>query len=108
MVQTYGIANESSLDPTAPDADESRALLGGGATGKASGLVDGRATIISCISNLLNTIIGSGACFFFEVPLFGLCSHSDTFVFGHRNAHVSAGGFAILLDTYLISNEMLL
>jgi len=78
MVQTYGIANESSLDPTAPDVDESRALLGGGATGKASGLVDGRATIVSCISNLLNTIIGSGACFFFEVPLFGLCSHSDT------------------------------
>jgi hypothetical protein len=67
MVQTYGIASNSSatLDPpTAGNAEETNALLGGDRN--AAGVRhdnakrEGHASVVSCISNLLNTIIGSG------------------------------------------------
>ena len=61
MVQTYGIAPENSAESSL-DVDEARALLATPETpNKKDGRVDGHATLISCISNLLNTIIGSGA-----------------------------------------------
>ncbi|PPQ78399.1 hypothetical protein CVT25_011622 [Psilocybe cyanescens] len=62
MVQTYGIAPDNQVEQdTHGVSDESRALLGGD-----SGRVhsnkddDGHASLVSCISNLSNTIIGSG------------------------------------------------
>ena len=46
------------------DTDEARALLADpNAPSKRDRDTDGHATLISCISNLLNTIIGSGAYF---------------------------------------------
>ncbi|KAF8817431.1 vacuolar amino acid transporter 5 [Phlegmacium glaucopus] len=65
MVQTYGVVPEISAEPSL-HADESRALLAGpsepGTPSKSlrDRNADGHATLISCISNLLNTIIGSG------------------------------------------------
>ncbi|KDR80651.1 hypothetical protein GALMADRAFT_241008 [Galerina marginata CBS 339.88] len=66
MVQTYGVAPENSAEAE-PDVDgvedESRALLdgGGGAVRrKTEEEDDGHASLVSCISNLSNTIIGSG------------------------------------------------
>ncbi|KIK08887.1 hypothetical protein K443DRAFT_671943 [Laccaria amethystina LaAM-08-1] len=61
MVQTYGVAEATDFDPST-GGDEARALLGGDSAGvrKAEGKADGHATIVSCISNLSNTIIGSG------------------------------------------------
>lgn len=61
MVQTYGVAGATDVDPST-GGDEARALLGGdsAAVRKAEGKPDGHATIVSCISNLSNTIIGSG------------------------------------------------
>ncbi|KAF8159531.1 transmembrane amino acid transporter protein-domain-containing protein [Crassisporium funariophilum] len=61
MVQTYGVAPESSAEPNALETDEGRALLGGPRrTSKVDSNADGHASLISCISNLSNTIIGSG------------------------------------------------
>lgn len=68
MVQTYGIAAENNVDSSPTDvrhADESRALLGGGTaaagtTAKKNERPDGHATMASCISNLANTIMGTG------------------------------------------------
>ena len=63
MVQTYGVAQEDeSLDPTnhVVGEGEGSALLGDAATAKRLVKRDGNATIISCVSNLANTIIGSG------------------------------------------------
>jgi len=66
MVQTYGVAEATDVDPST-GGDEARALLGGdsAAVKKAEGKRDGHATIVSCISNLSNTIIGSGTCYLF-------------------------------------------
>jgi len=64
MVQTYGVAREHSAETDEHGiVDESRALLGGGNSGRVPGkkLPDGHASLTSCISNLSNTIIGSGA-----------------------------------------------
>jgi hypothetical protein len=58
MVHTYGIAPESRVEP-AHDDGEASALLGQNATVKRSAK-DGHATLTSCVSNLSNTIIGSG------------------------------------------------
>ncbi|KAF9525338.1 transmembrane amino acid transporter protein-domain-containing protein [Crepidotus variabilis] len=61
MVQTYGTVTQQQshldheVDPSV--ADESSTLLGGPVT---KALPDGHATIFSSISNLLNTIVGSG------------------------------------------------
>lgn len=67
MVQTYGIANEQVGESSNSEhQSESSALLGGGrdaAVKKASTqLGDGHATMTSSVSNLINTIIGSGKC----------------------------------------------
>lgn len=63
-VHTYGIAPEGRVDvPLVVETnDEESALLGYDATPKVDRL-EGRATMLSCISNLANTIIGSGMCF---------------------------------------------
>lgn len=58
MVHTYGVARESGIEP-AHDDSEASALLGDAATAKRSG-IEGHATLTSCVSNLSNTIIGSG------------------------------------------------
>lgn len=58
MVQTYGVAPENNNEPADQASGEGSALLGGEATVKHGR--DGHATIISCVSNLANTIIGSG------------------------------------------------
>lgn len=62
MVQTYGVAEDVFSDPTNHVAgeEEGSALLGGAATQKGLAKRDGNATIISGVSNLANTIIGSG------------------------------------------------
>ncbi|TFK29722.1 vacuolar amino acid transporter 5 [Coprinopsis marcescibilis] len=69
MVATYGVAPVNAADPsTVEDSHESRALLGGDSSSShssGSGRAerekrDGHATLTSCISNLANTIIGSG------------------------------------------------
>lgn len=66
MVQTYGVARENNAEPVnGHDGDESRALLGGAGAGQA-GKPDGRATLASCISNLSNTIMGTGT--YFSIP----------------------------------------
>jgi hypothetical protein len=58
MVHTYGVAPESGIEPTHNDGEAS-ALLGGDATVKRTGR-DGHASLTSSVSNLSNTIIGSG------------------------------------------------
>ncbi|KAI0064000.1 hypothetical protein BV25DRAFT_1801277 [Artomyces pyxidatus] len=65
MVQTYGVApaREEVDSNAAPGADsESSALLGGGgaAVGQGTAKREGHATLTSSVSNLANTIIGSG------------------------------------------------
>lgn len=62
MTQTYGIARDTDGDnDTHADDGEASALLGGEASGgRKAAKVDGHASIISCVSNLSNTIIGSG------------------------------------------------
>jgi hypothetical protein len=64
MVQTYGVASTGNLDSDLNDdhVDEARALLGSNSSGVGAFLKkkDGHATLVSSISNLLNTIIGSG------------------------------------------------
>lgn len=62
----YGTAKHSGDDvdnePTSPDgAEESSALLSTPGTAPRRNIKDGHATIVSCVSNLCNTIIGSGA-----------------------------------------------
>ena len=65
MVQTYGVA-ENRTDThehvqEEPQGGESSALLGGDATPKQSrGKRDGAGSLVSSVSNLANTIIGSG------------------------------------------------
>jgi amino acid permease len=56
MAQTYGVASSSSPTVNSSANDEDSALLGTDVTLKR----DGHATITSCVSNLANTIIGSG------------------------------------------------
>ena len=65
--RSYG-TTAAETNPALPDGetevlDESRALLGhvGEPQSKPDSKKDGHATLVSCISNLLNTIIGSGA-----------------------------------------------
>lgn len=70
MVQTYGVAPRNDADPTSSGSGETSALLGGDSTNisKHTGndavvpvKSEGHASIVSCVSNLSNTIIGSGA-----------------------------------------------
>ncbi|KAK0217841.1 transmembrane amino acid transporter protein-domain-containing protein [Armillaria fumosa] len=64
MVENYGTVNSVGAPdlPGTTTTAESSALLGGNrdATVKREGKADGRATVVSCVSNLCNTIIGSG------------------------------------------------
>ena len=63
MVRTYGAVPETSVEPSI-DTDEARALLANpNASSKRDRHENGQATLTSSISNLLNTIIGSGAYF---------------------------------------------
>ncbi|KXN92411.1 Vacuolar amino acid transporter 5 [Leucoagaricus sp. SymC.cos] len=64
MVQTYGIAPNSAVDPPlAGNNEETNALLGGNRNANVRQETrkrEGHASLTSCISNLSNTIIGSG------------------------------------------------
>lgn len=62
MVQTYGVASAGNSDfhLNSDNADEGRALLGSNSSRTIFKKKDGHATLVSSISNLLNTIIGSG------------------------------------------------
>jgi len=64
MVQPYGAAasHEGEYEGSDVREGESSALLGGNrdSTVKRVGLPDGHASVTSSISNLANTIIGSG------------------------------------------------
>ena len=65
MVQTYGVARANAVD-SGTGQEEQAALLGGDSAPssvKPLDKRDGHASLISCISNLANTIIGSGALF---------------------------------------------
>ncbi|KAG5220092.1 Vacuolar amino acid transporter [Salix suchowensis] len=92
MVQTYGVvADGNTQEPaeyvhgTGHGESESSALLGESATGTKPAPHEGHATIGSCVSNLANTIIGSGMS---EIDIV-LCSLLN--LFGYRNAHISYG-----------------
>lgn len=65
MVQTYGVVPENDSEPIPTNyidaaEGESSALLGGDASIKRKDKADGHASIVSSVSNLSNTIIGSG------------------------------------------------
>lgn len=62
MVQAYGAVHVDHSNPYDDNTDEARALLGSNsrAVGSLMTKKDGHATIVSSVSNLLNTIIGSG------------------------------------------------
>lgn len=69
MVQVYGVAPQDSADANIVtngveghgEGDESQALLTGRTVTRATQKEkDGHASLLSCISNLSNTIIGSG------------------------------------------------
>lgn len=79
MVQTYGIAPNSAMEPAqAANSEETNALLGGdrGTTVKReAGGREGHASLGSCISNLANTIIGSG-----ESTAFWIIPQTRTYV----------------------------
>jgi hypothetical protein len=63
MVQTYGITRDDGGEPRNDVEDgEATSLLRGNA--RETVRKDGHATITSCVSNLSNTIIGSGRCIF--------------------------------------------
>ncbi|KAJ7289179.1 transmembrane amino acid transporter protein-domain-containing protein [Mycena rebaudengoi] len=70
MAQKYGATPVSALldEPTSPEgAGESSALLGGdrdGAVKLVNGKREGKASMVSSVSNLANTIIGSGMLMF--------------------------------------------
>jgi hypothetical protein len=63
MLQSYGVAPPTNVDThMSDDLDEARALLGtnSSAIGSLAKRKEGHATLVSSVSNLLNTIIGSG------------------------------------------------
>lgn len=64
MKQTYGIANDCGVETVdAGGSNETNALLGerdSAVAHEGSSERDGQATLGSCISNLCNTIIGTG------------------------------------------------
>lgn len=77
MVQVYGVAPQDSADANAhgvegQEGDESQALLTGRTVARATKKDnDGNASLLSCISNLSNTIIGSGAYWPYTTPSAG-------------------------------------
>jgi hypothetical protein len=65
MVQKYGAVPTTAADATAGDGESSALLVVDGAP-----LVrqkEGHASMLSSVSNLTNTIMGSGECFSFDV-----------------------------------------
>lgn len=62
MVQPYGATDHPGVDVEARDdtATEDASLLGSASTGKKATKREGHATMVSCVGNLANTIIGSG------------------------------------------------
>lgn len=61
-VQTYGVVAQAERDAgDFADTHEASALLGTHATPKVVHKRDGRASLASSVSNLLNTIMGTGA-----------------------------------------------
>ncbi|KAF9054505.1 transmembrane amino acid transporter protein-domain-containing protein [Panaeolus papilionaceus] len=61
MVQTYGVANPHPHEnDSTVHSDESRGLLSGQTNTAHLAKPDGKAGMLSCVSNLCNTIIGSG------------------------------------------------
>lgn len=62
MVQTYGAAAVKDINSELIESEEeeSLALLGSHSSSAEQSRADGHATLLSSISNLLNTIIGSG------------------------------------------------
>jgi hypothetical protein len=63
MVQTYGVIKDNTAEPGASGRGEQSALLGNDSSSSPGmALADGHASLISCVSNLANTIIGSGEC----------------------------------------------
>lgn len=71
------------------DADESQALLGRHSSSSVvQSRADGHASLFSSISNLLNTIIGSG-----EYYLLRLLTPNELMLYLLRNAHFPFGGF---------------
>lgn len=100
--RSYGTTAAETI-PALPDelqenesevVDESRALLGraGEPQNKPDSKKDGHATLVSCISNLLNTIIGSGAhpCFLSRNAVRGFSNHGFRF---YRHAYFSSGTY---------------
>lgn len=91
MFQTYGVAPDTSVEPSL-GTDEARALLADpnepGTPSKRDRHADGHATLTSCISNLSNTIIGSGA--HFTIP-----SEHTTHLTIPRNAYISSGNLPL-------------
>lgn len=59
MVHTYGIASENDGAAHIAEDREDSALLGSDST-VSFGKTEGHATVVSSVSNLSNTIIGSG------------------------------------------------
>ncbi|KAJ7574441.1 transmembrane amino acid transporter protein-domain-containing protein [Mycena floridula] len=57
MVQTYGVAQSNNLEPESATGEETSALLGGSRNVTKR---EGNASLVSSVSNLANTIIGSG------------------------------------------------
>ena len=88
MVQSYGIVQPSLAEPGANTGGEQSALLGGDRDTSNKRLVDGHASIVSSISNLSNTIIGSGGCPFL---LLFTDSRAHQMRLMFRNAHVPHG-----------------
>jgi len=81
MVQKYGALVTSAADASADDSERG-ALL---AADAAPQLKEGHATIVSSVSNLANTIMGSGMC---VSPVYVLSELTDELC---RHAHLSFG-----------------
>lgn len=62
MRQQYGATDYSGVDVEGRDdiASEDASLLGAASVGKKRTKREGHATMVSCVGNLANTIVGSG------------------------------------------------
>jgi hypothetical protein len=89
MARKYGIAREDGAEPGEDiEGGEASSLLGPNAVTKVDGHAGGHASIVSSVSNLSNTIIGSGTC--------SLRLLYRTFEFLHlRNADIPVGWFFV-------------
>jgi len=87
MVQTYGIARENEVDVAGHGTSaETSALLGRGSQTVGEEKPDGHATLGSCISNLSNTIMGTG--------VYTFLPHSENMAktgCSNRHAHIPNG-----------------